>query len=405
MECNGYNSSKFRYFKLINDKENYSSCFLSFPHLKRDMIFKIPEDSLYVNIFSRTFKSNIKNHINKIDIKRISNDESFDVIKFLTLQDPLIIIDDYQTEFSFEQGFFCIIDPWLKEKMKDTSLYQRTWFSDPKSLAQRNIEIFNLVDDDERLSKETIKSKALALWNNNGLANSSEVEFYKFKTNTPIHFNLKKGEVLNLSNPVIALALIDQDYLKLLANSEEILGVEKENYFIEEFKDFVPGTLRKYYKLKDNIKINEIYDINSEFRLNNFDCGYSSFLAGGYGRINFYQYNDANYNDDGTIAYFYVDYGASVSDSIVENEILKIADCLPQDEAIIRYNMDIEAKKRRKLELEALEYVKNHKAKYYKGTNRLLTPVEFMLQEEAKERKSLGMRLVRTLNKRINDIQ
>lgn len=117
------------------------------------------------------------------------------------------------------------------------------------------------------------------------------------------------------------------------------------------------------------------------------------------------RHNNNNYRSDGTIEYFYVDYGVGPSDSVAENELLKIADCLSQEDAISRYNMDIEATERYKLEQRALEYVKNHKAKYYKGTNRLLTPVEFLQQEEAKERQGLGIRLVKSLNKRINDIQ
>lgn len=405
MISNDFDSSKFRYFRLLKETDDYSSSFLVFPDLKKNMIFKISEDELYKNIFSDTFYRMIEKHLETFDVKRLSNEERFDVIKFLTLQDDLIIDADYQTKFYFETGSFCIVDAWLKNKMNDEGLYNKTWFSDPKSLAQRNAEVFNMVDDEEKISNEIIKSQSLTLWSNPSLIKLKEIEIFKFKVNTPIHFNLKRGEVLNLANPVIALALINQDYLKLLANSGEIMGIEKDNHFCEDFKDFIPGTLRKYYKVKDDIKIKDFLDITGEFRFNNFRCGYNAFLVSGYGRADFCKYNKENYRNDGTIGYFYVDYRAGISDSVVENEILKIAVCLSQEDAILRYNMDIEAKKRYELELQALEYVKNHKSKYYKGTNRLLTPVEFMQQEEAKERKGLGMRLVRGLNKRIDDMQ
>jgi len=405
MECNGFDSSQFRYFKLINKTDEYSTCFSVLPYLKENMIFKISEESLYGNVFSGTFYRTIEKHLENFEVKKLPNEEIFDVIKFLTLQDDLIIDADYQTKFSFGTYSFCIVDSWLKAKMNDGDLYEGTWFSDPKSLATRNAEVFSWVEESEKLSNDIIKSQALTLLNNSVLSNSGEVEIYKFKTDTPIHLNLRKGEVLKLTNPVIALALIDQDYLKLLANSEEIIGEEKEKCFLEEFKDFVPGTLRKYYKLKDKIKTKDIYDISSQYRLNDFGCGYSTYFAGWCGSINFCKYNTHNYREDGTIQYFYVDYHASISDSVVAKEILKIADCLSQEEAILRNNMDVEATERYKLEQRALEFVKNHKAKYYKGTNRLLTPVEFMQQEEDKERKGLGIRLVKTLNKRINDIQ
>ncbi len=405
MECNGFDSSKFRYFRLKKEEDKYSTSFIVFPYLKEDMVFKMSEESLYENIFSRTFYRCIQRHLENFEVKRLSNEKLFDIIEFLTMQDNLVIDADYQTEFSYETGSFCILDSWLKERMNDNGLYEKTLFSDPKSLAQRNAEVFNWVGDEERLSNDIIKSYAITLRNDLVSSNSNEVEIYKFKTDTPIYFNLHKGEILSLTNPVIALALIDQDYLKLLANSEEILGEEKETYFQTDFKDFIPGTFRKYYKLKDNIRTNYINDIRDPFRFQNLGCGFKNSLVGGYCSVGFCKYNHDNYRNDGTIEYFYIDYRASVSDSVVANELLKIADCLPQEEAIIRYNMDIEAKKRHQLEMQALEYVKTHKAKYYKGTNRLLSPVEFMLQEEAKERKGLGIRLVRSLNKRINDIQ
>lgn len=405
MECNGYDSSKFRYFRLKKEENKYSTSFIVFPYLKEDMVFKMSEESLYGNIFSRTFYRCIQRHLENFEVKRLSNEKTFDVIEFLTMQDNLVIDADYQTEFSYETGSFCIVDSWLKEKMNDNDLYEKTWFSAPKSLAERNAEVFNWVDDDERLSNDIIKSYALALWNDPVSSNSDEAEIYKFKTNTPIHFNLHKGEVLSLSNPVIALALIDQDYLKLLANSEEILGEEKETYFLADFKDFIPGTLCKYYKLKDNIRTKEIYDIRDPFRFQDFGCGYKNHLVGGYCSVGFCEHNNDNYRNDGTIEYFYVDYRAGISDCVVENELLKIADCIPQEQAVLRYNMDIAAEKRHKLELQALEYVKKHKSKYYKGTNRLLTPVEFMQQEEDKERNGLSIRLVKSLKKRISDIQ
>lgn len=408
MECNGFDSSKFRYFRLKKeDKEykEYSTSFIVFPYLKENMVFKMSDDSLYENIFSNTFYRCIQKHLENFEVKRLSNENLFDVIEFLTIQDDLVIDADYQTEFSYETGCFCVIDSWLKEKMNDKDLYKLTRFSDPKSLAERNAEVFSYVDDDERLPDDIIKSKALALMKNTDLANSSNAEIYKFKTNTPIHFNLHKGEVLKLSNPVIALALIDQDYLKLLANSEEILGEEKEKYFLSDFKDFIPGTKRKYYKLKDRIRIKDIYDISDPFRFRSFKCNFKNDLVGGYCKVGFCKHNSENFRDDGTIAYFYVDYRAGISDSVVENELLKIADCLSQEDAIIRKNMDVQAIERYNLEQRALEYVKNHKAKYNKGANRLLTPVQFLEQEEEKEKQGLGIRLVKSLNKRINDIK
>ena len=54
--------------------------------------------------------------------------------------------------------------------------------------------------------------------------------------------------------------------------------------------------------------------------------------------------------------------------------------------------------------MEAKEYVKKHKARYKKGANRNMTPVEFMEQEQVRERNSLEYRLVKCLEHRLNQL-
>lgn len=55
MECNGFDSSEFRYFRLKKEEDKYSTAFIAFPYLKENMVFKMSEECLYDNIFSSTF--------------------------------------------------------------------------------------------------------------------------------------------------------------------------------------------------------------------------------------------------------------------------------------------------------------------------------------------------------------
>ena len=94
MECNGFDSSKFRYFRLKKEEDKYSTSFIVFPYLKEDIVFKMSEESLYENIFSRTFYRCIQRHLENFEVKRLSNEKLFDIIEFLTTQDNLVIDAD-----------------------------------------------------------------------------------------------------------------------------------------------------------------------------------------------------------------------------------------------------------------------------------------------------------------------
>ena len=116
------------------------------------------------------------------------------------------------------------------------------------------------------------------------------------------------------------------------------------------------------------------------------------------------KHNPLNFNEDGSVKYFYIEYRDSLLNIAAEEELAKIATPLSREEAIEKYKEDIIAEEKYRLEQEAQEYVRTHKARYNKGSNRLLTPIEFMEREQQRERNELGMRLVKTLRKRMTDL-
>ena len=213
---------------------------------------------------------------------------------------------------------------------------------------------------------------------------------YKFNRGISFTLPFKAGEKWNLTENIgLLFLMINQDFVKLTYECDEILGKEKEEIFYEQYKDNVPNTTTRYYKLKDDIKVKTSFELYNMFDDNNFAIC---------------KYNKNNYDKDGNIRYFYVNFYDGNSDIYCENNFLKYAIRLNQDDAIEKDNEDRNAEIQYERELEALEYVKKHISKYKKGTNRNMTPLEFMESEQRKEREYLGKRLIKTLYKRMEEL-
>ena len=69
--------------------------------------------------------------------------------------------------------------------------------------------------------------------------------------------------------------------------------------------------------------------------------------------------NPNNFNEDGSFKYFYVEFHEDKRDIEMEREILKIADRLSKEEAIVRYKEDLEAYKYHLKEQEAIKSVQS----------------------------------------------
>lgn len=402
MICNGYHSSNYLYFKVTNEFE-VNSCFSVFSYFEPGKIYKIPKNVLSSLIFSECFFSCFQKSLDDFEINLTNLKEPFNIISLIESIPVLKVNRNCNTNFYFESKEYCVIDSWLKEKMNSQEMYISGIFN-RKTIQERNQEVFSYVTEEERIPIDFIE-KQLISENNTLPAERKHLSIYKFITGTPIHFWIYKGEELDLKNPTIALALLNQNFLKFLGSSIEILGAEKEKKFIDDFKDYIPNSKRKYYKLKSDVKVTNIYKLKDECCLDRYNHNYKSLIVAGWGQVGMYKSNPLNYDADGFIKYFYVDYTDSIADSAVEYEILKIADCLSQEEAIKKYEEDLKAQAIYKKKQEALEYVKLHKNRYKKGANRTMTPVEFMEKEQARERKDLGMRLVRSLQKRKADLE
>ena len=394
----------FRYFKIIKPLENIS-CFSDIHDLEEGDIIQLSNYFFERGIFNSNFLNKVRNWIEPWNILHFGNDEPFDFMKYIYAQKPMVFTDDITLTLIFDENDVCYINKWLKEKIYDNAPHIG-WLNGTTTIKSHNeYELSQLYDsekgillsDTKLIEGNTIEKLSFPI--TYGASDTFNI-FKSTGQTVRLAVPVKKGEEWHLSNPAVALALFEQDFIRLLAVSEEILGKEKEEIIINETQDYVPNTTIKYYKIKEGIKITK-EDMFSDLSGANFN----SYLVKNYSSIIICDFNKNNFNEDGTIKYFSIKFHHGMRDNKIEKELAKIATCLPSEEALEKLNEDMEAIHQHEKEQEAIEFVKKNMNKYKKGTNRLLSPIEFMEQEQRKEREQLGKRLIKTLYKRMEDLQ
>lgn len=395
MECNGFDSNDYLYFRL-KEKFETSGSWTSYELVELKKVYRFLKKDLIFYLFNLEFHNIYSEKFEKFDFI-FQDNVPFDILQIIKMQKPLRVKYDTKMKLFFSYKEYCLINKWLKNKMDCEDLYIKSSL-DSKTIKQKNDYVFSYVTQEEEKTLDYLNNLLTSSYSN--IPTEPDTKMYKFKTNTPIYITLKKGELLHLNNPAIALAFLNQNFLMFLGHSEEISEQEKEKLFLEEHKDYIPGTRKKYYRVRDNVKIvnpNELERIEMGQTFEKSFC--VSMLE--YSKLQFYRHNPLNFNEDGSIKYFCVDYDSSFLHLEAEKEIAKFAIQLSRDEAIKKYEDDLIAEANYEKEQKALQYVKEHRARYKKGTNRNLTPVEFMESELNIARTELGMRLVKTLRKRM----
>lgn len=405
MKLNGFDSDNYRYF-LLQD----NSCFkkyndIVYSELVSGDIVKISCKELKNNLLNSNFYRQIISVIYPFDVKEYPKDEEFDLFKYISMQENIKYKYNSVINLSYDSGEYAFIDSWMMNKLNSLSKSHRLFLKrNSGSIWEENNRIFNMIEDSEKIDvssinfqlEDKLKNKIDGVYNQLDIKNNRA---FHFSEDTSFEAEVFKEEVWPLTNLSVLLSLINQKFIHLFSNSVELLGKDKEEVFFEEYKDNIPNTNRRYYKVKSGVKVNNIYQLVGECSVDDLGCEFSSLVV----RVNApfldtCKYNIDNYNKDGTIKYFYIDYNDSICDRIAEKEILKVATRLSFTDSLVRYRMDLEKEKQNILEKEALQYVNKHKSSYKKASRGgYITPLEFVELEKNK----LQKRIVKTLENRL----
>ena len=324
MQLNGFNSNNYRYFR---NKET-------------GKIRKYSNEELKRYLFGRNFTTLLMENMVEYKVKEYPTYMRFDIIEYIKMQDDIVFKYDSYIDLNFREEDFLLVTSWLKSKMESNEIPLHTFLlpTGAQSVRQYNLNKIQYIDQSECLSVIDLGKllpTSLTLTNVNHLEKNTIQ--YAFLFNRPIEFRIpfKKGEIWKLSDIAIAFILLNQKFVDFFFHSEEILGQEKENLFCEEYKDNIPNTTIRYYKIKDEIKINELYELVGDYLIEKGkNNGFNSEIARFCGDLRICSYNPNNFNVDGSIKYFYVKYFDETCDIEMERELLKIADRLPQSISI-----------------------------------------------------------------------
>ena len=389
MKCNGFDSDNYRYFNLSKSGGFSGYTNFSYGELKDNDIIKLSNKDLVNLLFSNNYFA-LKDDIYPCHIKEYPSDEPFDLEKNIRMQDAITFKRDGVVLFSFGYGEYAFISDFMKEKMNSNMLSTKLLVD--TTIKEENEKVLSLIMEDEKvkLGNSSLKEEIVPC-NRQG---------YKFIKDICFEIEYHKDESWSLTEPSLFLALFNQDFIRLLSNSTEIVGKDKEEIFLSEYQDNLDEMPIRYYQVKDDVKVDSLGELFNSFSLNNFDKDYHSIVVRENAKmIDICKVNRDNFKEDGSIKYFYVTYHDDFSDRIAERELLKIAVRVPYKEALKRYKSDLECIKEKELFDEAEEFVKRHKASYnkYIRKNKNVTPVDFLLRE----RSMLEKRLVKALKNRL----
>ena len=389
MKCNGFDSDNYRYFNLSKSGGFSGYTNFSYGELKDNDIIKLSNKDLVNLLFSNNYFA-LKDDIYPYHIKEYPSDEPFDLEKNIRMQDAITFKRDGVVLFSFGYGEYAFISDFMKEKMNSNMLSTKLLVD--TTIKEENEKVLSLIMEDEKvkLGNSSLKEEIVPC-NRQG---------YKFIKDICFEIEYHKDESWSLTEPSLFLALFNQDFIRLLSNSTEIVGKDKEEIFLSEYQDNLDEMPIRYYQVKDDVKVNSLGELFNSFSLNDFNKDYQSIVVRQNTKmIDICRENKNNFKEDGSFKYFYVTYHDDFSDRIAERELLKIAVRVPYKEALKRYKSDLECIKEKELFDEAEEFVKRHKASYnkYIRKNKNVTPVDFLLRE----RSMLEKRLVKALKNRL----
>lgn len=226
------------------------------------------------------------------------------------------------------------------------------------------------------------------------------------KDGDAICLQFREGEEINLSDSAVSLLFLDQEYVKFILNTETVLGKEKENLFKADFSGWIPDARRKYYRINDGINIRSFNDIMTKEVWEEIRKYAPDFNNVFFDNYNYSQYDEFDFDEDGYLRYVWTRGNIEI-----EHELAKIATPVSKEIGEEHYSHEITMEElleeERELNRRAESYFKAHKGRFYKlqRNNPTLNHIEFMMQEEARERevkRELVKRLTNAINVRID---
>lgn len=423
MLLNGVDSDDYIYLRLVDDIWWDMRTFPKGTIFRYSISFlrkRIWKREIKQELFTRKIDDITMEYTDKyyyIDLKP-KNNVSKQAFLPQDLYESITILEDKEIFPIIHQEDLIAINTWLKNKLNSPKFSMFAWARDDgNSVADFNKKFF----DNGVFNSSTNNGNSLLPLNPKGVfkyvTKEYEQEERPFKDGNVICTSqgdvicvpLEKGDVLDLSDPVISLLLIDQEFMRLLLQTEVVPEEEKLELFERDFAGWIPEANRRYFKLHKDIKLKNL-SLKETCRIwpiiSSIAPDFYNYLSDEYWR---YSHEDGfDCDSEGYLRYIHTG-----DEYLREQEFAKIAERVSAEEGRLHYEHEMLAaeqrRRREELEWEADEYLKKHKARFYKlqKSNPNLTAVEFMQMEQAREKETkrvLVRRLNDSLKTRIRDL-
>ncbi len=420
------NSEDYLYLRLLEKSEDYP---FDYTYLEPRTILRFQVEHLRKWIWKRS----VFEHLDCFHFEKRENVFPYAYLP-ASLYKRAVVVKDFNLQISMDSKDILLIDEWLwkglnsSERPMLTPANQLSFLfgtESSKSPLERNYYhlahtrlyhydgeevVGNSIFEMDTSRKTLPESTLLSLPSPISLEESRQsklIDCYQFGNECVIVVPLKKGEVIDLRSPVINLLFLNQNYLRLLLNTERVSEQEQLECFKRDFEGFLPTINRRYFKLHDYLKVHSLKEFTNLDVWNEIRKRSSSFQ-------NIFYSDDWRRDQTSLDSEGYVRYVWCKDEPIVEHELSKIATRVSFEEAEFLYNKEQEVKRMKEeeshLQRRAKEYFKKNKARYYKlqKSNPDLSYIDFMMMDSYKKRGAKienVKRLLLVLNHRIENLK
>ena len=415
----------FRYLEIIGDCYIHLNGY-SVP-LKRGDIIKIYNSQLENLVFDkgggilfqveRQLKSNNTNGKLRpsLNLEKYPDDEPFDLIKYLSMQPNIHLTDPLEVGMWITSEEWVYLTPKIVERMlNDDKNEVKLMNGSKEKVGKYNKRILEEYAGVKVQRVESEKTKLLGLKDNKQEKTDNRVdeEFKTFYTPEkgeeiqpglyktiegyiPLTVFFKEGDVIDFSDLEYILLLVNQDFMRVLANSHEITNSEmkkriqedEETDFLiitderdekqsKEYGDdsfYIEKKYTRFYRINDDIDIDiesvsKLSRIQGEICRDDFDIGYGYDCSRVCGKI------EAIESEGKRVSIIKVEYDNPAIYSIMDKELQKISTRLTKQEAYRAYikrrsEKQKEDEEERKSKAKGINYVRikmiAELAKYY----------------------------------------
>lgn len=395
---------QFRYFKILEDC-GYVIINDDTIELKKGDIIKVYNSQLENLVFNkdggilrRVWKSYTENDLPNLELVKYPDSKPLNIIEYINMQPKFELQATTEISAWIDSNGPVYLTPEILNKM----LNDNKNFVELMNGEYENVSEYNkrqILNFDGKLNYMGNKSKMPMLTTAEKLddeKDSTEIQeksrgdllqviprmrsgFYSTTdgvSSLKLEYFLEKGEIIDFSKLEYAFLVLNQDFMKILGVSEEIISPRKKLKIYErEQKDFLPRTATRYYKIKDDVNVESLNQLQYNiYHPQVQDIGHNFNRNRVKGRLQVVE------TEDERISVIKVDYQNPAIYGIVDKELRKISRRLTREEAIFVHANEVFARYRKEEENNAKEAAK--KGKDYFRTKMIADLAQYYVKKQ-----------------------